>query len=323
MLSRKWWSLRSLEGFLSVATGNPSSISLQDCSVPLPRTLPGNIHGVQSTALLQLFSKITVISQWAVSLLYTGRTATLSQASLQERVSMTKTELETMLPHILEREHLVLQLAWFDAMMLITRPCLCIQIKSSRLSGPALQILQKIGKQCIQAARGITSLLPAQPDESIYRTGPWWCLLHYIVRALRFLLFTLSSQSLDPVDPDIGPCVAKLIRWLEWIRHDDLTTAQGLTMALNTLRRSNHADLPGIFETEASEGLESRVILPDTSETGNAQYSHGVYEPSSFDLFLDAYALVNPTMSQLAPDTLAMPLTYGNASASAGNTCVW
>jgi hypothetical protein len=146
MLSRKWWSLRSLEGFLSVATGNPSSISLQDCSVPLPRTLPGNIHGVQSTALLQLFSKITVISQWAVSLLYTGRTATLSQASLQERVSMTKTELETMLPQILEREHLVLQLAWFDAMMLVTRPCLCIQIKSSRLSGPALQILQNMGK---------------------------------------------------------------------------------------------------------------------------------------------------------------------------------
>lgn len=41
MLLRTWWSLHGIECLVSSITGRPPVISLKDCTVPLPRVLPG------------------------------------------------------------------------------------------------------------------------------------------------------------------------------------------------------------------------------------------------------------------------------------------
>lgn len=40
-LVRTWWSLHSIESLVSAITGRPPVIALEDCTVSLPRNLPG------------------------------------------------------------------------------------------------------------------------------------------------------------------------------------------------------------------------------------------------------------------------------------------
>ena len=46
MLSRTWWSLYSIECLVNAITGRPPIISNEDCTVPLPRVLPGEMQPV-------------------------------------------------------------------------------------------------------------------------------------------------------------------------------------------------------------------------------------------------------------------------------------
>lgn len=45
MLLRTWWSLHGIECLVSSITGRPPVIELEDCTVPLPRVLPGERPG--------------------------------------------------------------------------------------------------------------------------------------------------------------------------------------------------------------------------------------------------------------------------------------
>lgn len=44
MLLRTWWSLHSIECLVSSITGRPPVIANEDCTVPLPKILPGEQH---------------------------------------------------------------------------------------------------------------------------------------------------------------------------------------------------------------------------------------------------------------------------------------
>lgn len=43
-LVHTWWSLHSIECLVSTVTGRPPVIAFEDCTVPLPRSIPGE-HG--------------------------------------------------------------------------------------------------------------------------------------------------------------------------------------------------------------------------------------------------------------------------------------
>ncbi|KAH7090233.1 fungal-specific transcription factor domain-containing protein [Paraphoma chrysanthemicola] len=319
-LARTWWSLRSLDCFLSSTIGRPTAFPIQDSNTPLPRDQPTTQHGMSSASTLQIYTRISIITQWALSTLHTIRAATMPWQEIQDRVVKLKTGLEALLPQISDRERLMLHFSWFDSMILITRPMLSPQRSQHDLSDQMRHVSDAMARDCVQAARGVTRLLPDEPDERIFRNGPWWCLAHYIMRAMAVFLLAMSPQVLQ-VHTDLVLPVKKLIRWLQWMRQDDPVASHGLNAVLNTLRKGvNQMDFASVFEQEpldeyGTEYLHSAGGWPVAAEP---QYM------SDFQVF-DDYMVAGGANQGLGihaqPDLLPMPPTYGNPYAD--NNAAW
>jgi hypothetical protein len=180
-LSRIWWSLRSLDIFLSSITQRPCTVSDQDCSVPLPRSPTGYQEVQETVVLMQANFKISVITQCALSSLYSVRAA---KAPLQHAYDYTlklMSELKKLLPTIPDRESLTLHFNWFDV---VTRPYLYAFANCNDTDEALSAAYQKIAKECVSAAPGLTRLLPDEQNESVLRNGPWWCLVQYIMESI-------------------------------------------------------------------------------------------------------------------------------------------
>ncbi|KAF2030932.1 hypothetical protein EK21DRAFT_64343 [Setomelanomma holmii] len=126
-LIQTWWSLHSIECLVSTITGRPPVIAFEDCTVPLPHSLPGELqqprptprhtsrkrnghaspqttgnsvasdtgkHILNSGRYLIGHIKVTLISQKALLNLYSPRTAAQSWEFIQGKISEMLTELE-------------------------------------------------------------------------------------------------------------------------------------------------------------------------------------------------------------------------------------
>jgi hypothetical protein len=303
MLSRTWWSLRSLECLLCSITGRPSTFPLQECNTPLPRIAPNLSEDIQSLKNLQLYTKISITTQRALTSLYSVRAASLPWTSIQKRVVKLKTELDTLIPDTSDPENLMLHLSWFDAIIIITRPCLCAPKNRTNLSDDELQLAQTIAQDCIQAARGVTRLLPDEPDERIYQIGPWWCISHYIIRTTTIFLLALSLPSSTGCDMNPIPSMKKLIRWLQWMQPNDAVAAQGLARILNTLQKSaSHADFADVFKQRALDTTGNSLLDPDRWGGDDVEPMHF----SEWDDFIDEDGAMNDMLSQNLDDMLPM-----------------
>lgn len=253
--------------------------------------------------MLQTYVKITVTMQWAISSLYTVKAATLSWMDVYDRVIKLRGELETLLPQM-TRERSILHFAWFDAMMIITRPCLVASQADAK----------QIAGQCIQAARSFTSLLPDEPNERFYVTGPWWCLAHYILRAVGIFMMATSSQVHFNAASQISPDVKKLGLWLQWMAPSNPIAAQGLEAVQRTLKHGpNYREYAGTYEQELKgafgEGYSSFV---------GDRWDQNLSQPQFLDEFhgmddlLDSDGVITAMVSQARPDMLPMPPIYGD-----------
>ncbi|KAF2131023.1 hypothetical protein P153DRAFT_209056 [Dothidotthia symphoricarpi CBS 119687] len=315
-LSRVWWSLLSLQTFLCSVTGRPSAIPQYEINTPFPR-LPAEYREGRSEIALQLNFKISVVAQWAMSSLYSVRAATLPWPSIQKQVVKLKSELEKLLPAISDRERLILHFSWFDSMILITRPCLG---RRNDNAGPSSIEAHKVAAECIQAAQGVTRLLPDEPSERIFQNGPWWCLSLYIMRAMAVLLLAQAHQSSTSTNDDmsLNMSTKKLILWLRWMRPMDPVADRGLNAVLNTLRRSqNHANFADVFEQESADAYGGYLLVPGRWEVDtSAVYPqlHPEFEGFDDPDFLD---------SVLSLSSLPMPPVYGSAFAVVDSSWDW
>ncbi|KAH7392643.1 fungal-specific transcription factor domain-containing protein [Pyrenochaeta sp. MPI-SDFR-AT-0127] len=328
LLSRLWWSLRTLETLLSSVTGRPSTIPLQDCNVQLPRVPSCEEDNRVPGMALQTYLKISITSQWTLTSLYSVRAATLPWQSIEERVQQLKSELEKLLSAISDRERLMLHFSWFDTMIMITRPCLWSRRRNDSFaeSSPATQ---NIANQCVQAAQAVTKLLPSEPDECIFRNGPWWCLAHYIMRAMTIFLLAMSDQGSYStcIDTEIIPSVKKLICWLRWMRQKNPVAKKGLEVVLHTLKRThNHKVFADIFEQEAADAYADLWLVNSKWEVDmTATYPQFVPELDEWAGLADLSGEWSNFVYPLTTDTLTLPIppVYGNPFAPPVSSCDW
>ncbi|KAH7075917.1 hypothetical protein BKA63DRAFT_413895 [Paraphoma chrysanthemicola] len=319
-LARTWWSLRSLDCFLSSTIGRPSAFSIQDSNTPLPRDPPVTQHGIPSTSMLQTYTRISITTQWALSTLHTIGAATMPWQDVQDRVVRLKSGLEALLPQISDRERLMLHFSWFDSMILITRPMLSPQRSHHELSDQMRHVSDAMARDCVQAARGVTRLLPDVPDERIFRNGPWWCLVHYIMRAMAVFLLAMSPQVVQ-VHADLVLPVKKLIRWLQWMRQDDPVASHGLKAVLNTLRKGvNQMDFASVFEQESLHEY-GRGYMHSASGWPVATDPQYISDFNGFDDCMIPSGANQGMGMHAQPDLLPMPPTYGNPYAD--NNAAW
>lgn len=308
--SRTWWGLRSLECLLSSITGQPLAVPVPEPGMPLPTLLSPNYRGVKSVTMLQTSIKITIIAQWALSGLYSVQAATLHWHNIQDRVTVLRTELNNLYSELTGQDNTMLQFSWFDTMILITRPCLHIQKHTYDMPNEGFQIAKDVGKQCIQAARGVTQLLPNEPSDTMHRNGPWWCLTHYIMRAMAVLLVAMSAECAIEVADDHNLMIKKLVRWLQWLQPTDPVAHQGLKTILTTLQRSPHqAEYADILQQEAARGFDG-FLLDSIRGQNSGTMPQFLNDFGLMDELMDPTRNLNEMLAQSQTGTLPLPRTY-------------
>lgn len=314
--SRIWWSLLSLQSILCCTTGRPSAIALGDFNTSFPQ-FPEGGQERSSGLFMHVNFKISIIAQWAMSSLYSVKAATLTWPRIHEQVIRMKSELEKLLPEISGGGRLILQFSWMDTMAIVTRPCL--GRRNEHTDSTSFET-NKIAAECIRAARGVTQLLPDEPNECIFQNGPWWCLSLYIMRAMAVLLLARSHPSSNSTDDDVSLILAvkKLIKWLQWMRPKDVVADRGLTAVLNTLRRAqDHGNFAEALEQEAAGAYGGYLLVPDRWR-GDSSATYPQLQPE-FETLDDSDFMAN----MLSQSTLPMPPVYGSAFAADENTWDW
>ncbi|KAI9754449.1 MAG: hypothetical protein M4579_004717 [Chaenotheca gracillima] len=119
------------------------------------------------------------------------------------------------------RDRMSLMMRYFSLSMLINRPSLCEvagrEDSIPRQSEESKALDQRSGRVCTASARGVIAMLPKDPNIfQLYRSTPWWCVLHYFIQAgviLVLEIFFNVSRIPDRIE-DIVSDLRKLLRWL-------------------------------------------------------------------------------------------------------------
>ncbi|KAF2186020.1 hypothetical protein K469DRAFT_664510 [Zopfia rhizophila CBS 207.26] len=158
------------------------------------------------------------------------------------------------------RERMSLGLNYLSAKMLITWPCLCKlgpvdrRIKKQTRSSTSFDL--EMAEACVEAAKALTSMLPDCPDPIfLYRTGPWWSIVHNFMQALAVLMLEMAYKAIHMMHNGqmIELCVKKLIRWLGAMKERDRIADKAYKMALVILHKVASrvdADISDLFRED-------------------------------------------------------------------------
>ncbi|KAF2653941.1 hypothetical protein K491DRAFT_495193 [Lophiostoma macrostomum CBS 122681] len=289
VLARMWWGLYSLESTVSVITGRPSVGQESHCSVPLSLPIAadeindaiivsrfgihsGNLHFDERRPTQHeptncgSYLKHAVKAGMIISRIFAGIYSPSQQPWLvvQESIHRLSTELEqwlTSLPYGLAftrppeddshvKERMALQLYYYSARMLLSRPCLCrLDRRVGNQTRSSNEFSTRTAEVCVATAKAVAGLLPEYSDRDlikIYKCGPWWSMVHYITQALAVLLLEVSfHEAYLPRDShDIIPALKKLLRWLRAMRNNNAMAIRAYDVSFRLLQRvATHVDL--------------------------------------------------------------------------------
>lgn len=187
-----------------------------------------------------------------------------------------------------QREHIMLAFSLFSTKILITKPCLCrldqrIQGQSKR----SASFNQTMAKECVEAAREISELLPDTPDPvQIYQNGPWWCIIHIMMQALAVLLLEVfyDGAHASITSAQIIQSVKKLLLWLRSMRCYNALAVGAYKVIIDILEGSTLSvagdiiDYLYLAEGEADPVTNQSFQIPIT-QTFQAPMSHPFQEP--------------------------------------------
>jgi hypothetical protein len=95
--------------------------------------------------------------------------------------------------------------------------------------------IRRMANICVDAAKTMTDLLPAQPHALfVYQNGPWWSIVHNMMQAFLVFLLELSYYPLiQQGTAELSKYAKKLVRWLRAMQ--DPLAERAYQIALNTL----------------------------------------------------------------------------------------
>ncbi|KAH7108882.1 hypothetical protein B0J11DRAFT_513094, partial [Dendryphion nanum] len=207
-----------------------------------------------SDSYLKSRVRVDVITQRAMIELYSVRVVTKPWTRVQEAISGLSEQLErwsVSLPIGLnftqqnsdasfQRERLILEMHYLGTKILITRPCLCrLDTRLTNQLKTSSDFDRQTAWACICAAKAMANLLPDQYDPRyLYRTGPWWCIVHNLMQALVILLLEIASKCIPfSHGEEILSSMKKLIRWLRAMKSNNEIAKRGYDMADSILQR--------------------------------------------------------------------------------------
>lgn len=302
----------------------------KESPTPASSSIPGKTLRLQQPrSYLDAHLNIGLITQKLLSSLYSPRISQKPWGYIQSTIPLLLRELETWkqgaLPAAEEahtgvfsspevpREMLLLRFYYFSTKILITRPCLCRYGRKMQNQSPSsTDFDQSVADECVEAALGMTNLLPDQPNApQLYHMGPWWSIVHHskylltaqslrvltciVMQAMAVLLLELSfcEESMRDDDFEVKNTIKKLLRWMRAMQIRDAVVARAYKIVVNILKqgvfRSGAKDL---FTDEYSRQEHPEAITGYGSSSRPAFGSHVAETRSEFPV--DFGQAVNP-----------------------------
>ncbi|KAI9366996.1 fungal-specific transcription factor domain-containing protein [Aspergillus egyptiacus] len=207
-----------------------------------------------------------------------------------------------------------LALAYHSSQIILSRPCLtCPDVEEgTNIRFPRSRFGNDTATTCVKSAIGLIAVLPDDPSlDWLLKTTPWWCVLHFIMRALTVLLITLLvgpvASTTDPArspssprttHPQLQPAkdntgdhptpailasLRKGLRWLHAMAPLDPSSRRAFLICDNFIQRiaaaktydmtgvPTAADLPPELDYVGRESPPLHVPVPGAAAQGQGQ----------------------------------------------------
>jgi hypothetical protein len=215
------------------------------------------VEAANSGSYLTCTIRLGMITQKALNTVYSPAIISVSWKDIQTRIMNLSEELEAWaarLPSSFDFRHSgpgeqnmgverrILQIYYYSATILISRPCLCrIDRRIKSQTQVSHDLNQRMAANCVAAAKGLTNLLPTDMGNGgrlIYKVFPWWAVVHYVMQSLAVLLLKISyNSSATPDTTDAMPTIEKLIRWLRELRPSNGMARRAYAIAFDLLQK--------------------------------------------------------------------------------------
>jgi hypothetical protein len=187
--------------------------------------------GPNSGTYLKHAAEVHILTTTVLSDLYPGGAMNKSWQQTQEMIPQLLERLEhwaASLPADLScvtsrsvpsLERTAIGLYYYNAKILITRPCLC-RIERRVTQSRESDIFTKTTAQaCVDAAKASAALVPGGNDPLgtlQYHLTPWWAMVHILMQAIATILMNILYCAFDPPDDysDLTVPLKKLMRLL-------------------------------------------------------------------------------------------------------------
>ncbi|KAI9373580.1 fungal-specific transcription factor domain-containing protein [Aspergillus egyptiacus] len=143
-----------------------------------------------------------------------------------------------------ERERLSLAFSFYSTKILITQPCLGRLLRQASFDTQVETFCTNTAATCIEFASQMLELLPDSPDLCwVYRSSPWWCLVHYVMQATTTLLISLFVKEKANVlqHPRTIELVTKAADWLGSLGAKDPAAQRALSVCQDLFSHSEIA----------------------------------------------------------------------------------
>lgn len=307
-----------------------------------PITFP--ISGANPGSFFRAVVQMGTITQSILSSLYTAGTMIRPSGELQQDIALLNRRLDewvTALPAEFDfrtrrsgvstptrshfRERTLLGFQFYSAKILLTRPYFSggSQSRKEAKDVAASAGISRPTSLCVDAAKKEVDMLPDQPGPFfLWKYGPWWCIVHYLMQALAVLLLALDSSTTSSHDrADLATYLKKIVRSLRCM--NDMTARTAYRIAFRSFDMvAKRASIP-MDDMWAEHNLHERNTGPDVMgaanmEFGGYQMDTGSGYGPSVEAFIPIMSISGPPPSivptSLFPNPLAMPTAFPSHS---------
>jgi hypothetical protein len=215
------------------------------------------VDAANSGSYLTCTIRLGMITQKTLNTVYSPTMVSFSWKDVQARLVSLSDELETWAARLpsgfnfrqsgpgeqsMGVERRILQIYYYSATILISRPCLCrIDRRIKNQTRVSNDLNQRMAATCVAAAKALTNLLPTDMGNKgrrVYEIFPWWAVVHYIMQSLAVLMLEISyDSSANPDTNDAIPSIKKLIRWLRELRSSNGMARRAYAIAFDLLQK--------------------------------------------------------------------------------------
>lgn len=280
------------------------------------------LASISKKANMKLYSGEAMQSPWA-SLEFTIRSLTLDidgwieslPQTLDFRVSSDNDSSESKKTMHLKN---CLAFAYYSTKIAIGRPCLC-RLEKDFQTESVYDFCTKTAAECVDAATQLINVLPSTMEAStLYNISPWWCTLHYIMKATAVLLLELSfrAEHVPERAGNVSQALKKAVKWLFELSHSSDSAHRAWKLSDQYFRslapplNLDTKDLP-----EKGNPIDSSEQQTLFSAMDESLLDHQLpslmpcLEPESFD-FLDTQDIVSDSQAPLPSNNFDDLLPY-------------